>query len=164
MKMDSPDMAEIVQAVGRIQGGDPTGGRAALLALWKRLGVGGTSMQRCVIAHFLADSEQDVAAALEWDLRALQAATGSREAVDADAIDPELAGFLPSLHLNAGDAWRQMGDLDRARLHAAHGRARSHALPVGGYGDLIRGGLARLADRVASAAGDPPDAKSHAAS
>ena len=148
--MDSPEMAEIVAIVGRVQGGDRAEGRTALLALWDRYARDGTPMQRCVIAHFLADGEENVGAELEWDLAALEAATGSRMAEDNAVLDPDLAGFLPSLHLNAGDACRRMGDMDRALRHATHGLAHARLLPPGGYGDLMRSGLERLRERAAT--------------
>lgn len=101
-------------------------------------------MQRCTIAHFLADTEEEVGAELAWDLLALEAATGCDRQGDVDAPSPELGSFLPSLHLNVGDAYRRLGDIDRARDHARFGLGRTAALPSGGYGDMVRTGLDRL--------------------
>jgi hypothetical protein len=38
------------------------------------------------MAHELADTEAEIASELEWDLRALEAATGSREPEDGEAL------------------------------------------------------------------------------
>jgi hypothetical protein len=59
-----------------------------------------------------------------------------------------VAAMYPSLHLNLADCHRRLGDLDRARDHLAQGQAAAGALPDDGYGQLIRGGLDRLAEQV----------------
>ena len=51
------------------------------------------------------------------------------------------AGLYPSLHLNLGDCYRRLGDLDRAREHLELARAGMGALGDDAYGDLIRRGL-----------------------
>lgn len=148
MVQDTSDMAEIMEAIATLQGGDRTLGRTRLLRLWDDLNGSGTPTQRCTIAHFLADTEDDVEAELAWDRVALEAATGTKCGSDADALAPDLAAFLPSLHLNVADAYRRLGDHERARAHAGFGLARTAALPSGGYGDMVRGGLERLQARL----------------
>lgn len=152
MSHDRSDMGEILEAIATLQGGDRATGRSELLRLWNLLGDAGTPRQRCTMAHFLADSEDDVAAELAWDLIALEAATGTREVGDADALSPDLASFLPSLHLNVGDAYRRLGDHERALAHADLGLGRAAALPSDGYGDVIRAGLERLRTRLSGSA------------
>jgi hypothetical protein len=114
------------------------------MRLWTQYGVDGRPLQRCTIAHFLADTEQSVAQELEWDLLALEAATGCADSKDRDAVDEAVASFLPSLHLNVGDAYRRSGERDFALQHAVNGIARIGSLPEGGYGDIVRSGLTRL--------------------
>ncbi|MEP9357215.1 hypothetical protein [Sphingomonas sp. KR3-1] len=143
-------MEEVMAAVALLQGGDHVQAREKLLALWASLDAGGTHVERCTVAHFLADTEEDVADELGWDLRALHAATGAGLGQDHDPLAPGLDAFLPSLHLNVGDACRRSGDIAHARLHADHGLARAHALPDDGYGGTIRAGLERLRDRAAN--------------
>ena len=75
MDVNSPEVQEIIAARGR----------EALLQLWEKYSATGARHQICGIAHFLADTETDVALELEWDLRALEAATGSREPEDREA-------------------------------------------------------------------------------
>lgn len=151
MSQKPTDMAEIMEAITILQCGDRATARTTLLRLWEDLGERGTPMQRCTIAHFLADTEDEVEAELAWDLRSLRAATGKEQDGDHDALEPDLASFLPSLHLNVGDAYRRLGDLERARTHVRFGLSRSEALPTGGYGDMVKAGLERLQTRLAGA-------------
>lgn len=144
------DMGEIMQAVASLQGGNRDGAREELLRLWKHHGSDGSPLQRCTIAHFLADTEENVATELEWDLRALEVATGCADDKDRDAVDDAVVSFLPSLHLNVGDAYRRLGETELASRHAANGLARINSLPAGGYADMVRSGLARLRDRLGS--------------
>ncbi|MBA2933137.1 hypothetical protein HZF05_03405 [Sphingomonas sp. CGMCC 1.13654] len=151
MNTPSTDMGEIMRAVAMVHGGDRDAARRDLLRLWNEKGEYGTPLQRCTIAHFLADTEDDAKDELAWDLLALEAATGSQGDEDLDPVDPSLAGFLPSLHLNVGDAYRRLGDPARASRHAAVGLARIAHLNHDGYGDMVRTGLNRLRDRLGAA-------------
>lgn len=138
-----------MKAVAVLQAGDRERAREALLALWAKWSDQYAPLERCTIAHFLADTEEEPGAELEWDLRALEAATGTGgDAEDRQPVDSNLNGFLPSLHLNAGDACRRVGDQERARRHAEIGLAHAHALDGDGYGKTIRQGLERLLARV----------------
>lgn len=142
--MRDDDMAEVLTALGRLQAGAPDA-RSALMALWASAPQA-SAVRRCTLAHFLADTETEVAAELAWDRIALEAATGNA-AGDGDAVTPELETFLPSLHLNLGDAFRRMGNPDLARFHALAGLQRAHALPADGYGGAVRAALERLLAR-----------------
>jgi len=144
-------MEEVMAAVGILHGGDHERARSLLLALWEKLGESDNAVERCTVAHFLADTEAAVAEELRWDLRALAAATGGGLGEDRDPLAPGLDAFLPSLHLNVGDACRRAGDAGNAQLHAGFGLGRADALGEDGYGGTIRLGLERLRDRVAEA-------------
>jgi hypothetical protein len=148
MELTSPAMKAIIDAVGILQRGETQQARELLLQLWEQISPAGEPLQICTMAHFLADTETEPTGELEWDLRALAAAIGTRDADDRDAVTPELAGFLPSLHLNVGDCYRRLGDHERARLHAHHGLNRAAALPDDGYGGMINTGLRRLRERL----------------
>lgn len=154
MDASAPGMDEILRAVGMVHAGDREPARAELLRLWHQWRDRDAPLQRCTIAHFAADIEEDAAAELEWDLRALEAATGFRDDEDHAALDPALESFLPSLHLNVGDAWRRLGDRDRALRHAGHGLQRAGLLGEDGYGGTVRAGLERLRARSAGGAND----------
>jgi hypothetical protein len=148
MDITSPEMREVVEAVSALHRGETSHGRALLLSLWSKLPPSGERLQACVIAHFLADTEAEVADELEWDLRALEAATGVREAEGglATPIVPET--FLASLYLNAGDAYRRGGDWMRAQQHALQALRWSGSLPDGGYGATVAAAAQRLWERL----------------
>ena len=55
-------MDEIMAAVAMLQRGEREDARGRLLHLWSRLGHDSTPLQRCTLAHFLADTEDDVGA------------------------------------------------------------------------------------------------------
>jgi hypothetical protein len=103
------------------------------------------------MAHALADTETEIASELEWDLRALEAATGSHEPEDREALPGIPASFFPSMHLSIAEDYRRIGDLERARRYVACAERRMEALPDDAYGALIRGGLRRLQGLLAPA-------------
>ena len=145
-------MEDIMQAVGLLRAGDRQAARERLLRLWDQWADGDGALQRCTIAHFLADTENDARAELEWDLLALEAATAARGPHGREAAEPGLEGFLPSLYLNAGDAYRRLGEHESARRHAELGLGHACRLGDDRYGRTIRGGLERLLKRLD---GDP---------
>ncbi|ROS39125.1 hypothetical protein [Amycolatopsis thermoflava] len=116
---------------------EPAEARRILLRLWEE----GSVVDRCAAAHFLADRQDEPRDELLWDLRALEV---------AQAADPaEVHGFFPSLHLNLADVYHRLGDLAKAREHLAAAEAVTDTLQDDGYGRMIRGGLARLAEKLA---------------
>jgi len=137
-----------MRAVAMLQGGDHKSARIELLRLWRKWADQDAPLQRCTIAHFLADTEVDAAAELVWDLLALKCATGFDDDQDRDFIDAALASFLPSLHLNVGDAYRRLGD--RALQHVNNGLKWITCLDHDGYGNMVRMGLDRLHARLES--------------
>jgi hypothetical protein len=141
MDMSSPEMKDILEAA---QLPDKQAGRVRLLALWETLSPGGTPLQLCSLAHILADTETEAALELEWDLRALEAATGSREAEDRETLPPVPESFLPSMHLSVSEGYRRLGELDLARRHLLVASNHMATLADDPYGALIRGGLRRL--------------------
>lgn len=157
MTEDASDMSGIMKAVALVERGERELARTMLLQLWDDLGQAGTPRQRCTIAHFLADTEEDAEAELAWDILALEAATGAAPEQGSDALTPELMSFLPSLHLNVGDAYRRVGKTECALAHAHFGLERICALPAGGYRDMVKGGLERLKTKLCSTAGVQED-------
>lgn len=147
MDMSSPEMKEILEAV--MISDDPDRRRARLLELWETLSPQGRPLQLCALGHVLADTETDSAKELEWDLRALEAATGTRESEDRAPVNPVPESYLPSLHLSVGEGYRKLGDIERARLHVAFAANHIEALGDDGYGNLVRAGLRRLQQALA---------------
>ena len=109
----------------------------------------GDPLQVCVLAHAMADVQDDMHQELLWDQRALAAAdklTNERTA-HAGVVLP-VAGLFPSLHLRLAECYRKIGDLDRARAHLHHARAGIDTLGDDEYGQLIRNGLDRLTQQL----------------
>jgi len=98
--------------------------------VWSEIGgENGDPFHRCALAHSMADVQDDVHEELAWDLRALAAAdllTNERAA--RGGVAGSVAGFYPSLHLNLGECYRKLGEVDRAREHLDRGRASVDAL------------------------------------
>lgn len=150
--VDGGVLAEVAMGIGWARSGDREGARLLFAALWARVGEHGDALERCAVAHSMADVVEDPRAELRWDLRALAAA---RELQDAQlaavgmAVSPE--GLFPSLHLNLGDVYRRLGDVANAVLHLHAGREALAALPPDGYRARIEEGLERLGARLAGA-------------
>ncbi|MGO4615936.1 hypothetical protein AB4305_24570 [Nocardia sp. 2YAB30] len=125
-------MAEVFAAV-RLGGVDSTAARQALEKLWNELGEHADALHRCVIAHHLADLQDEAADALRWDQRALAAVFGP-----GIPLDEGLRGFLPSLYLNLADSHRRVGEFEVARMQLAIARGHLDVLAADAYGALIR--------------------------
>ncbi|WP_416973060.1 hypothetical protein [Streptomyces sp. 4F14] len=123
---------------------------ALLTEIWDDIGgEQGDPLHVCVLAHTMADVQDDVREELRWDLRALAAVGLVTEERAAEAgVSLAVAGLYPSLHLNVGECYRKLGDLARAREHLGYARETVGALADDAYGRLIRAGLEELAERV----------------
>jgi tetratricopeptide (TPR) repeat protein len=115
--------------------------------IWDEIGgERGDPLYVCVLAHAIADVQDDVHQELLWDQRALAAAEVlTDERVAQAGVALPVAGLYPSLHLNLGECYRKLGDLDRARECLRRAQAGIGALGDDEYGQLIRTGLERLA-------------------
>jgi hypothetical protein len=141
---------QIIGGIGITLGGERERGRRLLLECWSGTREGDHA-QRCVLAHYLADTEDVLADEIAWDERAL-AAFEHLQAGDLAAVGiPDAAGLAPSLHLNLADGYLRQNRLADAQTHLDAGLATAGVLGEDGYGQLIRGGLDRLAGRLADA-------------
>ncbi|MEU8436637.1 hypothetical protein AB0F18_27770 [Streptomyces sp. NPDC029216] len=140
-------MTRIGQAVILLHAGDREEARNRLCEIWSEIGEEGDSLHRCTLAHYMADTQDDPADELAWDLRALSAADGLGEAVRV---------FYPSLHLSLAADYVKLGRPEAARVHLARARAATRALPDDGYGNGVREAIARLERRLAEQAGPGP--------
>ncbi|MDR8414822.1 hypothetical protein MTP10_39605 [Nonomuraea sp. 3-1Str] len=124
--------------------------RELFAQIWDDIGgERGDPLHVCVLAHSMADVQDDVHQELMWDLRAL-AAVGliTDERVAQAGVPLSVAALYPSLHLNLSECYRKLGDLDRAREHLRQARAGIGALGDDEYGRLIKGGLEQLAEQL----------------
>jgi hypothetical protein len=147
-----PTMTRIGQGVElHHHQGQREAARELFAQIWDDIGgEQGDPLHVCVLAHSMADVQEDVHQELMWDLRAL-AAVGliTDERVAQAGVPLSVAGLYPSLHLNLSECYRKLGDLGRAREHLQQARAGIGALGDDDYGQLIRGGLERLAEQLA---------------
>ncbi|MEU2337351.1 hypothetical protein ABZ608_27850 [Streptomyces sp. NPDC013172] len=166
----APDavLTRIGQVVMLHHAGDREEARGRLLDLWAEIGEHGDPLHRCTLAHYLADTQDDPADELAWDLRALSAADEAREArevrraSEGDAAQDraeaaEVRGFYPSLHLNLAADYVKLGRTEAARTHLRRARGAAAALADDGYGDGVRAAISRLELRLGD---DDPDADS----
>ncbi|MDO3649473.1 hypothetical protein [Nocardia mangyaensis] len=144
-------MARITQAVNDFRAGGADGARTALLDLWTEIGAAGDPLHRCTLAHYLADTYDDPAEALVWDVRALDAADALTDArVNDYHAGLQVAGFYPSLHLNLADNFRRLGAFPAATRHLDAATTHLPALPADDYGTTLRRALAEMATAVAA--------------
>jgi len=141
--MTDPVMAEIAEAVALGHAGDTAAARRRFAELWDGID---DPFHRCALAHHAADVQTDPAEELRWDRRALDAADAVRDR-------PAVAAFYPSLHLNLADVHRRLGDVEEATHQLERARATVGTLPDDGYGRMIRGGIARCAERMTNPGG-----------
>jgi hypothetical protein len=143
-----PTMQAIMDAIADHTSA-PADRRARFTAIWRDLGDAAEPLHRCILAHYMADVQDDPESALRWDLRALAAVRD----VDGDAFAVLLPGlalesFLPSLHLNLAEDYDRLARPDEARRHLVLARESLAGLAEDGYGQMIRNGVERLAAKL----------------
>jgi len=144
-----PTMAAIQEGLQLHIGGDRAAAHALFAELWAKIGDDGDPLHRCALAHYMADVCEDPAEELEWDLRALRAADSlTDERAKTYHASLAVKGFYPSLHLNLGEDYRKLGDLDAAREQVALARAKLDALGDDEYAAGIKTALEGLAQRL----------------
>jgi tetratricopeptide repeat protein len=133
------------------QQGQRGAARDVFAQIWDEIGgERGDPLHICVLAHAMADVQDDVRQELLWDERALAAAGLLTDDRFAQAGVPmTVAGLSPSLQLNLGECHRRLGDLDRARECLERAREGTGALGDDPYGQLIKDGLEQFARRLA---------------
>ncbi|MET4612148.1 hypothetical protein ABIC28_003140 [Rhodococcus sp. PvR044] len=152
MSEADPIMTGIMAAQELANGGDRAGARAAFATLWERTGPDGDPLHAVTIAHYMADVQDEPADELDWDLRALEAADSlTDERAQRHHSSLQVAGFYPSLHLNLAADYAKLGEDDRARAHLELAEACVSTLSDDGYGATVRGGIARLRERLSQA-------------
>lgn len=97
--------------------------------------------EACVAAHYVARHQDRPEAALHWNQLALQR---------ADAVGGErVQGFYPSLYLNLGKSYEDLGDHDQARQCYERAAGDLDSLPEGPYRDMVERGIVTGRERVA---------------
>jgi hypothetical protein len=142
-------MIEIIAAIALLQAGDRAAGRGQLEAIWSRIESDPVAFHECVLSHYLADAQDEVADELAWDLRALNAALRCTDA-NAQRYQQSLsiASFMPSLHLNLAEDYFKLGDSARSRSHLESARSFTSTLADNSYGQIIHRGIENLAKKL----------------
>jgi tetratricopeptide (TPR) repeat protein len=97
--------------------------------------------EACIAAHFLARQLPDPADILHWNQQAV---------FFADQVgDERVSGFYPSLYLNLGWSYEQLGALDMARQQYQKAAELVAALPEGPYREVVEKGIQAGTQRVA---------------
>ena len=147
MSATDPFTTDLMAAAAPIRAGDKATSRVRLQALWDR--IAGNRVCEFVLAHQMADAQDDLNEELAWDLRALDSA---RRCTDADVQryypQSSMAAFWPSLHINLAEDYFKLGDLEQSRAHLALAQQTVTHLPDNPYGQLIRRGIERLAKNL----------------
>lgn len=147
--MNDPVLDRIGEALTLHNAGRRREGREACAAIWAEIETDGDPFHQCVLAHYMADTQDDPAAELMWDRRALDAANRiGRERPDTTSLS--VLSLYPSLHLNLADVLHRTGDIGGARHHLHLAQQSSDALADDGYGQMIRSGIERLAARLSA--------------
>lgn len=163
-------MTRIGQAVMLHRGGDREEARNRFARLWEEIGEGGgppsapavgeqgeMSVLRCILAHYMADTQDDPADELAWDQRALAAVGGLCDERPHDHhASVAVRAFYPSLHLNLAADHVKLGQRQAARAHLERARAACAALADDAYGAGIRAAIGRLELRLAGGADQLP--------
>ncbi|MGX6449286.1 hypothetical protein ACVU7I_14650 [Patulibacter sp. S7RM1-6] len=151
---DDPIMRRAFEGQQLAAQGDRAGARRLYDALWAEVGADGDPKHRIWVAHVAADAQDDPAAEVRWDERALAAADALAERGDPSGVG--VRTFYPSLHLNLGDGHRRLGDPVRAREHldAAERHAAGH--PADDETAGILAAIAALRDKLDHPERHPP--------
>ena len=142
-----PFTTDLIVATALLRGDDKAGARTRLQVLWEH--IQGDPVHEFVLAHQMADAQDDPKEELAWDRRALDAAQRSTDA-DVQRHYPQatLAGFLPSLHINLAEDYFKLGDREQSRAHLTLAQSFAHHLAADAYGDLLRRGIERMAKNL----------------
>ncbi len=141
-----PVITGIQAAAAVLSSGDRESARSQLEQIWASVSADPEPFHVCVLAHFMADVQDDIADELAWDLRALEAAL---QCTDADAerhgYSLSMTSFMPSLRVSLAQDYYRQGDFELAGDHLAAAHTFVSHLGDDEYGRLIRGAMERLA-------------------
>ena len=96
--------------------------------------------ERCIAAHYVARHQKDPLEALRWNQLSLDHANA--------VCDGRVHGFYPSLYLNLGKAYEDLGNKDDAKRFYAKSASVLEVLPEGRYGSVIRDAVNRALLRL----------------
>ncbi|MBC3789146.1 rRNA adenine methyltransferase [Spirosoma utsteinense] len=113
-----------------IEAESPDQAKGLFLQAWS---LAATDVEKFTAAHYLARHQDSATEKLEWDLRALQLALQIQ--------DESITSSYPSLYLNVGKGYEDLGDIEQAKHHYQLALSYVHHLPTEGYGKMIKQGV-----------------------
>lgn len=119
--------------------GNPDQARELFLQAWE---LSGDAFESCIAAHYLARHQTTPEETLRWNQVAWRLARASG--------DDRASGFFPSLLLNLGHSYEELGNLQEARRYYELATERAKTLPADRYGSIVRDGISRGLQRVSS--------------
>lgn len=141
------DWTTIIEAIAVALGGEKERGGKLLLDCWNATKPTDHTY-RCVLAHYLADTQNELGQEVVWDEIALQEHAFLEDADLAPMGIASARGLLPSLQLNLADGYHRQGKNDLAKDHVDQGLNAAEALNEDGYGQMILAGLNNLVQRI----------------
>jgi tetratricopeptide (TPR) repeat protein len=102
--------------------------------------VGENDLEWCIAAHYMARVQNDPQLALSWNKKALQHADKTGE--------DNIRSFYPSLYLNVGKSYEDIGEYEQAGIYYNRGLALFDALPDNILGNMTREGIKRGIERI----------------
>lgn len=94
-------------------------------------------LDACIAAHYQARHQETLGRILHWNQEALRYADAVSAAPE---VGEEITAFYPSLYLNLGKSYEDLGDSTRARHYYQLAEEKAARL-VGEYGDIVRRGI-----------------------
>ncbi|MEO8109604.1 MAG: tetratricopeptide repeat protein [Ginsengibacter sp.] len=99
-----------------------------------------TDFEKFAASHYVARHQINILDKLKWDKKALKYAL---------KIDNEtVKGTLPSLYLNIGKCYEDLGDFENAKSNYQAAFSFTNFLADNGYGNMIKTGINNGLDRV----------------
>ncbi|PQZ92941.1 hypothetical protein CQ018_10760 [Arthrobacter sp. MYb227] len=141
------DWTSVTEAIAVALGGEKERGGRLLLDCWNATKPSNHT-HRCVLAHYLADTQNDLEQEIAWDEIALKEHAFLEDTDLAPLGIASARGLLPSLQLNLADGYHRQGKNDLARDHVGQGLNAAETLNKDGYGQMILAGLNNLAQRI----------------
>ena len=99
-----------------------------------------TDFEKFTAAHYMARHQKSISDKLNWDMTALNHAL--------NISDDSIKETLPSLYLNIGKCYEDLGDFENAKNNYKSAFSFSTYLPDNGYGNMIKAGINRALARI----------------
>lgn len=122
--------------------GEPDKAKALFTEAWE---AASNDFEAFVAAHYLARQQPTPEDTLCWNLESLTRANA--------VTDQDMSAYYPSLYLNMGKSYEDLGDIEQAAHYYHLADDSSHVLPTAQYGQMLRNGIKAGLKRVGEQVG-----------